>query len=50
MIGWQSWIPTIKNYSNEDSIVFIEDINNPREPQIAIEVNNMFSVIMEKKR
>jgi len=42
----QSWIPTIKKYTNEDSIVFIDDVKNPREPQIAIEVNKMFSVII----
>ncbi len=42
----RSWIPHISNYANGNSVVFIEDINNAREPQLMLQVKDVFSVII----
>ena len=41
-----SWIPTISEYANRDTIVFVDDVSNPREPQIGLVVNKQFYVVI----
>lgn len=41
-----SWTPVISKYANGDSVIFVENINNPREPQMSLQVKDQYSVIV----
>lgn len=41
-----SWTPVISKYANGDTVIFVENINNPREPQMSLQVKDQYSVIV----
>lgn len=42
----RSWTPAISKYADGDSFVFTDDVNNAREPQLLLKVQNLYSVII----
>ena len=41
-----SWIPAVKHYANDDTIIFVDDIASPREPQIGLIVNKQYYIVI----
>lgn len=41
-----SWTPVISKYANGDTVIFVENINNPRELQMSLQVKDQYSVIV----